>query len=157
MLSGLMRPLVNEVCCVGTTKGCCLNSPPVDQSGPVGIWWAQGAQTVPPFIVGVSAAAVAPAALAVRGYADRESSKREWCGIKTISARREETFMRSRSSWWSCTTPDSKEWNMGHFVPLAELKNENIQCQAQTDLWRHWHATQKRTEPKRKKERKKKQ
>lgn len=37
MLSGLMRPSVKEGCCVGTTKGCSLNSLPVDQSGPAGI------------------------------------------------------------------------------------------------------------------------
>lgn len=43
-----MRPLVKEGCCVGTTKGCGLNLPPVDQSGPAGIWWAEGAETVSP-------------------------------------------------------------------------------------------------------------
>lgn len=52
MLSGLMRPLVKEGCCVGTTKGCSLNSPPVDQSGPAGIWWAEGAHTVSPSLWG---------------------------------------------------------------------------------------------------------
>lgn len=51
MLSGLMRASVKEVRCAGTTKGCSLNSPPLDQSGPAGIW--PGARTISTSEVGV--------------------------------------------------------------------------------------------------------
>lgn len=66
MLSGLMRASVKDVRCVGTTKGCSLNSPPPDQSGPAGIWRAAGARIVSPSAAGVGGASMASVAPAAR-------------------------------------------------------------------------------------------
>lgn len=77
MLSGLMRPSVKEGCCVGTTKGCSLNSPPVDQSGPAGGFDRLREHTLSlPQAAGARRASVASVAHTVRGSAAESSQRR---------------------------------------------------------------------------------
>lgn len=107
MLSGLMRPSVKEGCCVGTTKGCSLNSPPVDQSGPAGGFDRLREHTLSlPQAAGARGASVASVAHTVRGLA-AESSK--WRRLRTQHHR-----ARCAGTVWHCDAEKAQQWRSVH-------------------------------------------